>query len=77
MIKAIGEAIQTIIEFLSTVWKLIVSLVEDIVFMVQGLIKFIVSFPQMISTFIPPEWLALLVVGIGVVVVYKVMGRQE
>lgn len=53
----------------------VVGLVEDLVYMVKLLTTFIAKLPQMFS-WLPSSVVAILLTIFGVVVVYKIMGRE-
>lgn len=75
MFEFIGNLLQNILNFFSSLWELLVNLVNDVVFVVQSLAKVVTTIPQYFS-WLPAGVLASLVVVIAVVVIYKVMGRE-
>lgn len=66
--EGIGNAIVSAFNF-------VVSLVSDIVYMIQLTGKFLAQIPSYFS-WIPAEITALLVVLFSVVVIYKILGRE-
>lgn len=66
--EGIGNAIVSAFQFL-------ISLVADIVYMIQLTGKFLAQIPSYFS-WIPAEITALLVVLFSVVVIYKILGRE-
>lgn len=53
----------------------IIGFFQDIVFIVKTLGQFIIKAPLMFG-FLPPAVLAIFLVGITVVIIYKVVGRD-
>lgn len=66
--KGVGNAITAIIDF-------VIGFFEDLVYMIKLLGQVIVNIPSYFS-WLPPEVVAILVLIIGVVVVYKILGRE-
>ncbi len=75
MFEFIGNLLQNIVTFFSSVWDFILNLINEIVFLVQSLAKVVVTIPSYF-TWLPSGVLATLLVIIAVVVIYKVMGRE-
>lgn len=67
-LKGIGDLLMGLVDF-------VVGFIEDIVYMITITAKAVASIPGYF-TWIPGEVLALIVVIFGVVVVYKVLGRE-
>lgn len=67
-LTGIGEAIVTAFEF-------VVSFFSDIVYVIQLTGKFLAQIPIYFS-WLPGELLGLLVIIFGVVVIYKILGRE-
>ena len=67
-LRGIGEAILSVIDF-------IISLFKDLVYMIQMLADVVVNIPNYFS-WLPGEILAILVALISVVVIYKILGRE-
>lgn len=66
--KGIGEAIVSVFDFL-------VSLFEDLVYVITLLGKFIAQVPSYFS-WLPTELIVILSSILAVVVIYKIMGRE-
>ena len=66
--QGIGNAITSAIDF-------VVSLISDIVYMIQLTGKFLAQLPGYFS-WMPPEISALLLVLFAIVVIYKILGRE-
>ncbi|MBQ9839097.1 MAG: hypothetical protein IJO56_06390 [Oscillospiraceae bacterium] len=66
--QGIGDAIVAVIDF-------VISFFADIVYLIQLLGKALASLPGYID-WLPPEMVTLLIVLIGVVVIYKILGRE-
>lgn len=66
--SAIGDAIISIFDF-------IVAFFQDLVYMIQLLGIFVLQIPVYFS-FLPSGMLGLLVVTFGIVVLYKIFGRE-
>lgn len=73
---------QTLIDFFKSFTDIVSSLVdfviglfEDLVYMIKLLGQVVLNIPVYFS-WLPAEVLALVVVLIGVVVVYKILGRE-
>lgn len=67
-IKGIGEAIVSVIDF-------VMGLFEDLVYMIKLLGVVIANIPNYFS-WLPPQVLALVVLIISIVVIYKILGRE-
>lgn len=67
-LRGIGEAILSVIDF-------IISLFKDLVYMIQMLADVVVNIPTYFS-WLPGEILAVLIALISVVVIYKILGRE-
>lgn len=67
-LAGIGEVIVTVIEF-------VVSFFSDVVYVIQLTGKFLAQIPTYFS-WLPGELLGLLVIIFGVVVIYKILGRE-
>lgn len=75
MLSAISSAIDSIVSFFTFIWDLIVKFVEDIIYVVQSLASLVTRIPSYLS-FLPSAFISVIMVGIGVAVVYKVIGRD-
>lgn len=67
-IKGIGEAIVSVTDF-------VMGLFEDLVYMIKLLGQVILNIPYYFS-WLPSEVLALIVLIVSIVVVYKILGRE-
>lgn len=75
MLDSIFKGIQTIVQFFEAVWTFIVQLFEDIGNLVSLLKDWLTSLPDLLS-FLPSSLMALIITGFGIVVLYKVLGRE-
>lgn len=75
MLSAISSAIDSIVSFFTFIWDLIVKFVEDIIYVVQSLTSLVTRIPGYLS-FLPSAFISVIMVGVGVAVVYKVIGRD-
>lgn len=75
MLDSIFKGIQTIVSFFEAVWTFIVQLFEDIGNLVSLLKDWLTSLPDLLS-FLPSSLMALIITGFGIVVLYKVLGRE-
>lgn len=69
------EFLQGIGDFLISVGEFIVNFFMDIVYVIELTGKFLAMIPVYFS-WLPPELLAMLVIIFGVVVIYKILGRE-
>ena len=60
---------------MSAIIDFAVSFFEDIIFIVKTLGNFIVKVPSMLG-FLPTVVVSILLVGVSVVIIYKVVGRD-
>lgn len=67
-LSGIGDAIVAVIDF-------VISFFKDLIYMIQLLGKFLAQIPYYFS-WLPGELLAIVVLIFGVVVVYKILGRE-
>lgn len=75
MIEAIANGIQSIIDFFSMVIDFIITLFRDLAAMAVALTEAVAQIPNYLG-FFPPAILALLLTVFGVVVIYKILGRD-
>jgi len=75
MIEFISNILQKIGDFFTAIWEFIKMLVDDIVQLVTLLKDWLSQIPELFS-WLPASLLALVVLGIGVVVLYKILGRE-
>lgn len=67
-LAGIGDGIKSAVEFL-------LSMIEDIAYMVQLLGEFVSKIPEYLS-FLPAPVLAIFVSMFSIVVIYKILGRE-
>lgn len=75
MMQGILDFLHGIADGFMSVIDFIISMFEDLVYVVQLTGKFLSSIPDFFS-WLPPGVLALLVTIFGIVVVYKILGRE-
>lgn len=75
MLESIKEAIFSIADFFTMIIDFIISLVKDIVYVVELTGETIAKIPKLFA-WLPAELLALLLAAFAVVVIYKVIGRD-
>lgn len=75
MLSTIKDFIVSIGEGLLSAWDFLISLIEDIVYVIKVTGIALSKIPDIFS-WLPAEVLVMLVLLIGVVVVYKVTGRE-
>lgn len=66
--KGIGDAIVAVFDF-------VISLFEDLIYMIKLLGQVVLNIPVYFS-WLPAPVLALIVVIISIVVIYKILGRE-
>lgn len=75
MLETIKEFIIGIGDMLMSIWDFIIGFFEDIAYIVKLTGQAVLHIPDIFS-WLPMEMVALIVVIVGVVVVYKVVGRE-
>lgn len=73
--SAIIDFFTGIYEIIQTIVNFIVSFFQDIIYIIKSLGEFIVKAPLLFG-FLPPAVLAIFLVGLSIVVIYKVVGRD-
>lgn len=68
VLKYIGNLLVSVVDF-------VIGLFEDLIYMIQLLGKFIIELPMYFS-WLPPELVSMLLLIFGIVVVYKILGRE-
>lgn len=68
ILKSIGDFFATVAEF-------VVKLFQDLVYIVKLLGETVAKLPDLLG-FLPSSVLAILVLALAVVVIYKVLGRE-
>lgn len=71
----LGEWIQNIGTFFTSLYDFVISFFEDIVYIIRLTAGFVAKIPDYFS-WLPSEALALVVSIFAVVVIYKVLGRE-
>lgn len=67
-LKGIGNLLVAVVEF-------VIGLFEDLVYMIQLIGKFLIELPLYFS-WLPEPLVSMLIIIFGVVVVYKILGRE-
>ena len=75
MLKAIKNALFGFIDMVTGLVGLVVGFFEDIAYVVKLCGTFVAKIPTFFS-WLPSEALALIVTIFGIVVIYKVLGRE-
>ena len=73
--NAIIEFFTGIADGVSAALDFLIGFVEDIVYVVKLTGEFVLEIPSYFA-WLPPEILALIVTTFGIVVIYKVLGRE-
>lgn len=69
------QFLQTIADFFVAIFEIVMSLVRDIIEMVKMLGDFVVQIPDLFD-WLPPAVIGTIVTIFGVVVIYKIIGRE-
>lgn len=75
MLDSIFKAIQDVVTFFNSLWLFISQAWEELVKLVQMLKNFLGGIPDFVS-FLPASLASLIALGFGIVVLYKIMGRE-
>lgn len=75
MLETIKDFLVGIGDMFVSLWEFVIGFFEDIAYIVKLTGQAVLHIPDIFS-WLPAEMVALIVVIIGVVVVYKVMGRE-
>lgn len=75
MLDAIFEAVETIVDFLDTIWKFVKDFTRDTFEMIELVGDTVKQIPDLLS-WLPAAIITPLVVLFGVVVIYKILGRE-
>lgn len=73
--QAIINIITGFFDIVKSVVDFVISFFADVVYIVKTLGQFIVKAPLLFG-FLPPAVLGIFVVGLSVVIIYKVVGRD-
>lgn len=74
--QAIIDFFKGIADFFATVIDFVITIVSDLISMIQTIGKVVLQIPNYLG-FLPAGLVGILVAGIGVVVLYKVLGRSD
>lgn len=74
-LKTLADGFQQVLDFFSNVTEFIIDFIGDIVYIIKITGEMVVKIPDYFS-WLPSEALALVVSIFGVVVIYKVLGRE-
>lgn len=75
MLETIKEFIMGIGSMLMSIWDFVIGFFEDVAYIVKITGQALLHIPEIFS-WLPAEMVALIVIIVGVVVVYKVTGRE-
>lgn len=75
MIQWISNLLENIVNFFSTLWDFIIHIFEEIVYIIKLLATVVINIPSYF-TWLPTSVIALIVLAIGIVVIYKIAGRE-
>ena len=73
--QAVIDFFVGITDIITSLIDFVISFVSDLVYVIQLTSAFVIKIP-MIFSFMPNEALSILVLIFGVVVIYKVLGRE-
>lgn len=75
MLSSIKEYIVSIGEFFSSIFDFVLDFFSDIAYVIKLTSEFVLGIPDYFS-WLPAEAVALIVSIFGIVVIYKVLGRE-
>lgn len=75
MIEAIKNFLQIIVDSVTTLWTFLVSLFQDIVYVISALATFLTRIRRYLG-FLPLAVYVVFAVGISIAIVYKIVGRD-
>lgn len=73
--QALLNIFTKLFDIIRTIVHFIVQFFQDLVYIIKTLGQFIIKAPLLFG-FLPPAVLAIFLVGISVIVIYKVVGRD-
>lgn len=73
--KAIFKAVKNIAKMLSTLFDFIVDLIQDLIYVVELLADGLKELPMMFS-WLPGALVTAIITIFGIVVIYKILGRE-
>lgn len=74
MFEFIGNILQGIFNFFDTAFTFIIQFFKEIVYLIQLLATAVINMPSYLI-WLPATVTTMIILGIGIVVVYKVLGR--
>lgn len=75
MLRLLKDFFLGMANMITSLVDIVISFVEDIVYVVKLCTTFVLKIPTLFS-WLPSEAIAIIVIIFGVVVVYKIMGRE-
>ena len=73
--KALINWFQTLVGYVETAFDFLIDIVEDIVYVTKLAYSYLSSLPRLFG-FLPTSVVSILVIAFGVVVIYKILGRE-
>ena len=73
--QAVADFLRSIGDLLLSLVGFVINLFEDLVFMIKVIGKFVAEIPFYFS-WLPSQLVTMIVIIFGVVVVYKILGRE-
>lgn len=73
--QAVADFLKNIGNLLLSVVDFVIGLFEDLVYMIQLIGKFLIELPYYFQ-WLPPRFVSMIILIFGVVVVYKILGRE-
>lgn len=73
--QAVADFLKNIGNLLLSVVDFVIGLFEDLVYMIKLIGKFLVELPYYFQ-WLPSELMSMIILIFGVVVVYKILGRE-
>lgn len=75
MLESILSAIESVVGFIDTIWQFIQDFTSDTFEMIKLVGDTVSKIPSYLS-WLPPQIITPLIVLFGVVVIYKILGRE-
>lgn len=73
--QAILDFLKSIMDTITFLIDFVISLIGDIVYLIQLTAQFLINIPVYFA-WLPSEYLSIIVALFGIVVVYKILGRE-
>lgn len=73
--QAILDFLKSIVDTVTFLIDFVIGTIKDIVYLIQLTAKFLANIPSYFS-WLPGQYLSMIVLIFGVVVLYKVLGRE-